>query len=212
VKSNEIISKVISEDLYLTYKEKNQKKRITELIDDAKIKIEDLKERQAELDLFCFDHFVKLTNKVDLKKEELKVEIYNIAEELIDRLKECKLTHEKSLKLISLENVLTMDEVLKLENDLVQDSRKVDHIKETYENLETKMDLFDMSLNQKMEGVARVKKEIDECSIDLNPSRLESTISGSILLNDSKEIANTDIDSDSNLTKLESVWNLNNQN
>ena len=59
------------------------KKRIAELINETKTKIEKLKERESEIELFCFDHFAK----VDLKKEQLKIDIDEIADELIDRLK-----------------------------------------------------------------------------------------------------------------------------
>jgi len=199
VKPNETMAQAIAGDFYLTWKEKCQKKRIAELINETKTKIEKLKERESEIELFCFDHFAKLMNKVDLKKEQLKIEIDEIADELIDRLKVCKSTHEQSLKAISLENVLSMDEILKLESDLLKDSRKVEHIKEIFENLETKLDLFDMSLDQKMDGVTRVQNELDTCVIDLNSVKLNSEIFGKITLTissskSSNELKNEDVE------------------
>jgi hypothetical protein len=73
VKPNETMAQAIAGDFYLTWKEKCQKKRIAELINETKTKIEKLKERESEIELFCFDHFAKLMNKVDLKKEQLKI-------------------------------------------------------------------------------------------------------------------------------------------
>ena len=92
-----------------------------------------------------------------------------------------------------------MDEILKLESDLLKDSRKVEHIKEIFDNLETKLDLFDLSLDQKMGGVTRVQNELDTCVIDLNSFKLNSEIFGKITLTissskSSNELKNEDVE------------------
>ena len=67
------------------------KKRVKDL------KSEDLKQKEAESEQLCFDHFAKIMNDIDLQREELKKRIDELSFVLIDKVKIIKSKFENKL-------------------------------------------------------------------------------------------------------------------
>ena len=78
-----------------------------------------------------------------MKKEKLKEKIDDFAEELINRIKQCKSTHEIGLKqnaiydsnFMEMGNLVLSDgEISKLESGFNEDSRKYEKFNDMFEN------------------------------------------------------------------------------
>lgn len=170
---NERISEAITEDFYLSWHDKNQKMRIKQLFDKNRANREVLKKRQAEVEVFCFDRFAQMMNDVDMKKEKLKEKIDDFAEELINRIKQCKSTHEIVLKqnaiydsnFMEMGNLVLSDgEISKLESGFNEDSRKYEKFNDMFESLESKLNQNVFALNKKIDGIMQTEKELNQCS------------------------------------------------
>ena len=72
LKSNESLNESIKMCLHLNESEKKFKDEIEKLLETNKSLTEDLKQKEAESEILCFDHFAKIMNDIDLQREELK--------------------------------------------------------------------------------------------------------------------------------------------
>ena len=88
LKSNESLNESIKMCFYLNQNEKKVKDEIEKLLETNKSLTEDLKQKEAESEILCFDHFAKIINDIDLQREELKKRIDELSFVLIDKVKE----------------------------------------------------------------------------------------------------------------------------
>ncbi len=116
-----------------------------------------------------------MVSDVDMKKEQLKEKIDDFAEELINRIKQCKSTHEICLKkngiydsnFMEMGNLVLSDgEISKLESGFNEDSRKYEKFNDMFENLESKLNQNLFALNKKIDGIIQTEKELNQCSLN----------------------------------------------
>ena len=160
--------------------EKKIKDDIEKLLETNKSLTEDLKQKEAESEILCFDHFAKIMNDIDLQREELKKRIDELSFQLIDKVKEIKFKFEANLKTISSQKVFNMNEIDKIENDFVQELRKKEFPQENLSNIENSLKANAASLNNKLEQLKFSCGKIKACTFVLKVIDINSKIFGEI--------------------------------
>ena len=182
VESNELITQAITESFHLTVEEKRLKQKIENLFSDSKTTSETLISKEASLEVACYDHFAEIMNSIDQKKEQLKIEIDDLSDALISRVKECKATHENALKHNSSQKVLNLEEILKLESNFSQDSRHLKDLKGTFEAIKTKLEENRLVLDKKTDALEKTHLDLYLSSINTNTMELETSVFGNLSL------------------------------
>jgi len=180
VKLNENLNEMLKMCLHLDENEKKLKSQIEKLLETNKNLTEDLKQKEAESEILCFDHFAKIKNDIDLQREELKKRIDELSFELIDKVKEIKFNYETNLKTISSQKVFNMNEIDKIENDFVQELRKKEFPQENLSNIENSLKANAASLNNKREQLKISCGKIKACTFVLKVIDMNSKIFGEI--------------------------------
>lgn len=181
-KSNEMISQILNKSFYLTNEEIELQQKVTSLFDEIKIKSETLRNKEPVIEVLCYDHFASIINKIDRKKEELKIEIDDLADNLLNRVKNCRLTHEEGLKFISSKKVLSFQEIIDMECELKQDARKIGTFNASFEDVKTKLEQHISMFNEKIDALLDTELRLEMSSINLEASKLKSKVFGKLKL------------------------------
>ena len=175
VKQNESLSEILEMNLHLSEKEKKIKMEIEKLLETNKSLTEELKKSEAQSDAFCYDHFAKIENTIDLQREELKKKIDELSFDLIDQVKQCKSKFDSDLKSNSSKNVLNINEISEIESDFDENLRQIIFPRFELETLINELISNREFLSEKLDQIKVISGKIKACTflvkeIDLNAS------------------------------------------
>ena len=179
-KTNENISQTIEADLHLSENEKQLKKEIEQLFTEIKSVSSDFMERNAQLETYCYDHFISMINGIDLQREELKKRIDEINEHLVNKVKECKSKYENELKENALKKSLDQDEIHKLDLSFYDGLRQP----QIFEFYNLKWNLLDniAIFKSKILKIHILKQNIAKCCFDVKQIQLDSAVYGDLTI------------------------------
>ena len=183
-KLNENISQILAQDLHLTVQEKNIKDEMERLFTETNNVAEQLKAKGAEVEVFCFDHFAKIMNSIDLQREELKQKLDDIAESLLKRVKECKSKFESDIKLNISTTKATIDETEDLEKRFCEELREIRIDEETMNGIKTSLSSNLNALNTNMDSIESIRTNMESCVMAIEKISLDSDVFGELKLSD----------------------------
>ena len=164
--------------MHLNQNEKQVKDEKEKLLETNKSLTEDLKQKEAESEILCFDHFAKIMNDIDLQREELKKRIDELSFVLIDKVKEIKLKFENKFISISVEKFLSMDEINKIENDFHKELRKAEFPQEILKEIMNNLGSNTTSLKHKLEEINILNEKIKESKFVVKSIDFETGVFG----------------------------------
>lgn len=164
-KENSRIKTIIEKDGHLNEEEKMLKKSIEEIPIEYERIVNEIQTKEREFELIRFDHFADIRRSIDLRRENLKLAIDKIAEEMIDEVK----ILEESYKRKILENNKIKYEKEEIENEntnLIKLFRNPDILLSSMERSKAK-------LEQKLKEVIEKQKKFQEFKDELKKYKFE---------------------------------------
>ena len=181
-KLNESLTKTISLKLHLTEKERKLNEEIETFFGEAKDLSEDLSSKKAETEKRCDEHFAELAKRINLRRNELKLNIDALGDELIGRVEACKRNIETYLSWnLSKTTALTGDVFVELENDFNESSRETSIDMDRFETLKERLAENCDELSQKLATIHFIRSHLEMCSIEINKGEVISEKSYGIL-------------------------------
>ena len=179
-KPNEDLSQTLAKNFHLTEQEKKIKEEIERIFLDTKFLTEILNFKETESEKYCFDHFAKLTNSIDLQREELKLKIDDIAERLINQVKERKSLFETEMN-ASLDH-LSLLKIEQLENKFADEMRELHIAEDNLDSIKSELIANSLVLNTKTNDIDQLRKRIATCTICIEKINLDSRVFGKLNL------------------------------
>ena len=97
-KPNKTIENLLSQGVHLSDEEKALKQQIEQEIDEFYKLCDELREKNALIEVEVYDHFVEVRRKIDIRREETKSRIDDIYMEMIDLAKQVEAQYMDHLK------------------------------------------------------------------------------------------------------------------
>ena len=182
---NVSLSETISSNLHLQEQEKELKFKIETLFNETRSVSEKLKNTEAETEKFCYEQFAKIMNSIDLQKEELKQKIDDIAENLINQVKEYKLKFEADFHAYVSKKQLSLEEVNKLEIDFNEALREFQISKEVLSVTRSDIQQNMTQLKMKLSNIECLRAKVSRCNMRIEEINLNSSVFGELKLSES---------------------------
>jgi hypothetical protein len=173
---NLMAKNIIDSGLYLTEDEKRMKNRMEESCLKLDELISSYEQRLAEMETKTFDNFTNIKTKIDLKREELKIEIDNYADSLIVKV----LVNQKNLNAF-IDGIKSNDNQFK--NNCLDLKQK----------FKTEFSSLNIDINKIESFIVKIDANTNEIKAKFNT--IESVEQENIKFKFKSSIAKTDIDS-----------------
>jgi hypothetical protein len=98
IRSNKALLMIIQNERFLSDAEKSMKKSLEDSIENLFQLNEQLQESKNIFDLDCYNHFQEIRRKIDVQREELKVQIDKISLTMIDQIKKIEISYAIRIK------------------------------------------------------------------------------------------------------------------
>ena len=102
---NAILAKQIESNVHLTNEEKEHKRQIHDLIEKFSHLLDDFKLQFNEFEYFNHEHFADLERKIEIHRENLKIKIDDISQEMIEIVQWKKKFFIESAKIINIDQL-----------------------------------------------------------------------------------------------------------
>ncbi len=184
-KENTRIKMIIEKDGHLSEDEKLIKKSIEEIPVEYERIVNEIETKEKEFELIRFDHFADLRRSIDLRRENLKLSIDKIADELID---EAKILEENYKKKIAENNKIKYDtEEIESENEeLLKLFRNPNVLLSSLEKSKAKLELKVKDVREKLKKFQEFKDELKVYKFE-KYYELDDNIFGRIKTNDKED-------------------------
>ena len=181
VKKDTFSDYIVENNLYLTNNELRLKKNSDLQIEKVNTAFNEFIKRSAELEVIQYDQFFDLKTKVDIRREELKMKIDEIAEKMIDQIKISEEKHKQKMNNNQME--ISQNEVEALNRSLSENLRMpildIDEIK----RVELKQDEITSELDKKIGVLKGLESELKEIEFKSSVN-FDASLFGMLDLND----------------------------
>lgn len=181
-KLNDIINDIIEKDGHLDENEKQAKANVKTKLDELfKLKNETEK-LQNDVELAASEQFMNIINILELKRDELKIEIDNVADNLISQTKKCKENYVEHLKKMKNDNASIKDTPKKLEKEISNELRNplIDNKQLSSLNKEAYSKI--VLLSNRINEYKHLKSKIETCKVDKTAAKIREDVFGRLVL------------------------------
>ena len=162
-------TETIATDILQSEEEKRLKNDIEKLFREIHDLCTSLKNDETEIKEFCVFHFAKLKNNIFLQKEEIKIKLDEIVENLISDVNHCKSKHQDQMKwVLSTKTVEDIKEIEDMENYFREETKSAIFPKKAFEDLKKDLSNKVGLLNEKLTNILVLRNKIGSCSVNLD--------------------------------------------
>ena len=185
-KENSRIKMIIEKDAHLSEEEKVLKKSIRQSPLDYERLVEEIETKEKEFEIKRYEHFSEIRRNIDLRRENLKLRIDKIAEELIDEAKVMEDIYKK--KIIENNKIrLSKEEFASESEELIKLFRNPNMVLNALESNKVKLDFKIKDLEEKLKTFIKIRGELKNYKFEKH-FEIESDFFGKLKDEDKEEV------------------------
>jgi len=165
---------------HLSQVEQDFKENIDNLLNETRLCQQNLNDKESQIKSVCTEYYAKITENIDLRRDELRLKVDEISSTLKNLVAECKQLNEIKFEAYSSNETFTSDKVDLLESYLNEELRRVVPIKQNFESVQR--DLADnlKKLKNKLIDAVGLEKSFREFSLDIHTHSLNFSFMANI--------------------------------
>ncbi len=184
-KTNDILNDIILSEGHLQPKEKEAKIELENANQELNKLYEKFENKESSLEVFSYDHFADVMNKIEIQREELKIEVDILSEKLVNQVKACKNKFKEHIQETSKDfrNAFDKEKINQQQVEMIKEFRvplMLDMGKLESLKVDTKRRLDE--IKAKLSDMEMLEADVKKCSIEKNRSKLDEKIFGKLAL------------------------------